>query len=120
MRAPGVPPARVMFAIAARETCLEDRRIPFENMTYVGDGLTDIPCFSRLRKSGGVAVGVFDASQKERAKRALTEFLRPRRVLSMHSPRYGPEDDLGALLRASVTEICTRIEVAQGQAYGRS
>jgi len=99
---------------------LDDRRIPFENMTYVGDGLTDIPCFSLLAKSGGAAFGVFDASQKGRAKRALTEFLRPRRVLSMHSPRYGPEDDLGALLRAAVAGICTRIEVAQGQAYGRA
>lgn len=97
-----------------------DRRIPFDNMTYVGDGLTDIPCFSLLQKSGGAAFGVFDATQKGRAKRALTEFLRPQRVLSMHSPRYGREDDLGVLLRAAVAGICTRIEVAQGQAYGRN
>jgi phosphoserine phosphatase len=96
----------------------EDRRIPFENMTYVGDGLTDIPCFSLLAKFGGAAFGVFDASQESKAKRALTEFLRPGRVLGMHSPRYGAADDLGALLRAHVAQTCTRMEVARGQAYG--
>jgi hypothetical protein len=96
----------------------EDRRIPFENMIYVGDGLTDIPCFSLLAKFRGAAFGVFDASQEGKAKRALTEFLHPGRVLGMHSPRYGAGDDLGALLRAQVAQICTRIEVSQGQAYG--
>jgi phosphoserine phosphatase len=96
----------------------EDRRIPFENMVYVGDGLTDIPCFSLLTKFHGSAFGVFDASQEGKAKRALTEFLHTGRVLGMHSPRYGPNDDLGALLRAQVAQICTRIEVAQGQAFG--
>jgi phosphoglycolate phosphatase-like HAD superfamily hydrolase len=37
-----------------------ERRIPFANMIYVGDGITDIPCFSLVQKFKGLAFGVFD------------------------------------------------------------
>lgn len=40
-----------------------DRRVPFESMVYVGDGLTDIPCFSLLKSSGGTLFGVLDPSR---------------------------------------------------------
>jgi phosphoserine phosphatase len=96
----------------------DDRRVPFANMIYVGDGLTDIPCFSLLQRSGGLAFGVFEASKEGKAKRALTEFLQQGRVLGMYAPRYGPDDDLGSLLRASVATMCSRIEINSRQAYG--
>ena len=49
---------------------LRERRIPFRNMMYIGDGLTDIPCFSLVRKGargakGGIAFGVFDRERKD-------------------------------------------------------
>lgn len=34
------------------------RPVPFENMIYVGDGLTDIPCYSLIEQHGGAAVGI--------------------------------------------------------------
>ncbi len=34
--------------------------IPFDRMIVVGDGYTDIPCFSLVSQRGGVAIGVFD------------------------------------------------------------
>jgi hypothetical protein len=34
----------------------EERRVPFRNMIYVGDGLTDIPCFSLLKVNHGLEV----------------------------------------------------------------
>jgi phosphoserine phosphatase len=95
---------------------IEKRRVPFSNMIYVGDGLTDIPCFSLVNKGGGTAFGVFDPAQDQSAKRAFLEFLTPKRVVSVHPPKYRKKDDLGALIRAAVAVKCAQFEVARGQA----
>lgn len=94
---------------------LIDRRIPFQNIIYVGDGLTDIPCFSLLKSLRGTPFGVFKGDS-ETAKRALLEFLTPGRVISMHTPKYRKSDDLGTLLRAAVANRCSKIELEKGLA----
>ena len=36
----------------------EERRIQFENMIYLGDGPSDIPCFSMIEKLGGTSIAI--------------------------------------------------------------
>jgi phosphoglycolate phosphatase-like HAD superfamily hydrolase len=88
-----------------------ERRIPFANMIYVGDGITDIPCFSMLLKFKGLAFGVFDPAKRDKAKQALEEFLQPHRVVSMHAPRFTPDSELGAMLRTAVVNRCLAIQL---------
>ena len=93
-----------------------DRRIPFSNMIYVGDGLTDVPCFSLLKNMGGKSMGVFDPTKAGSPKRAWEKLVAPQRVMSIHSPKYGPNDDLGSFLRLAVNQICVELDLRSGMA----
>ncbi len=46
----------------------EDRRVPFQNMVYIGDGATDIPCFSMIKSFDGHAIGVWSPEDAELKK----------------------------------------------------
>jgi phosphoglycolate phosphatase-like HAD superfamily hydrolase len=98
---------------------ISKRRVPFRNMIYVGDGLTDIPCFSLLRNADrrgkGAAFGVFDPKRKD-PKRAFREFLKSERVSSLHFPRYTENDELGTLLRAAVANRAVELALERAEA----
>ncbi len=47
----------------------EDRRVPFTNIIFVGDGETDIPCFRMVKEQGGHSIAVHPAGDAKRAER---------------------------------------------------
>jgi len=62
----------------------ENRPIPFENIIYIGDGLTDVPCMTLTKKGGGHAVAVYTPNSpkglsvcKELAKANRIDFFAP-------------------------------------------
>ncbi len=82
-----------------------DRRVvPFERMVYVGDGLTDIPCFSLVKKFGGLGVAVEHTKlSASKAKReAQKKLASDRRVVAASPPDFGPDGALSGLLRGVV------------------
>ena len=46
----------------------EDLRIPYENIVYIGDSDTDIPCMRLVKSRGGYSVGVFDPDKDDRSR----------------------------------------------------
>lgn len=86
----------------------DERQIPLENMIYIGDGLTDIPCFSILQGRGeGIVVYNQVEGKREGLQRALT--------VSRHRSVRGPFNanySKGTSLRNVIDERCREIIAA--------
>jgi len=42
----------------------DSKRVPFTNMIYMGDGLSDVPCMKMMRAYGGQAIAVYQGSNR--------------------------------------------------------
>ena len=81
-----------------------DVAIPFQNMIYIGDGLTDIPAFSLVEQHGGVPIGVDTGSRSRKAIKLVDD----QRVHSMAKPDYSPGSQMRSQIERAITTIADR------------
>ena len=59
----------------------DSKRVPFPNMIYMGDGLSDVPCMKMMRAYGGQAIAVYQAANRagveELLARGRVDFIFP-------------------------------------------
>ncbi len=80
----------------------ENKRIPFEYMIYLGDGPTDIPCFSAVKGNHGNAIGIFGEESVHKAY----ELARGKRTtVGPYSRKYTTKTDLYKLLDAIIKRL---------------
>ena len=92
----------------------EIRPIPFPNMIYLGDGPTDVPCFTVMKKNGGEAIAVYNPDDPARVgfKKCYQLSTYADRVKHIAPADYRPNTHLRLLLEQMVEETANRI-VAQ-------
>ncbi|WP_175330477.1 MULTISPECIES: haloacid dehalogenase-like hydrolase [Candidatus Ichthyocystis] len=82
----------------------EERRIPFENIIFIGDGYTDIPCFSIVNKFGGTPICVYE-NHDEFYGRKTSSFIEEGRAINTVLADYSPSSQLYNLLFDSLYKI---------------
>jgi len=93
----------------------DERPIPFYNMIYIGDGLTDVPCMKLVKVNGGYSIAVY----QKRKKGKVEDLLKHRRVDFILPADYTEKSELSntvyeiiskmamnnSLIRTSKTQI---------------
>lgn len=87
------------------------RRIPFSNMIYLGDGPTDVPCFTVVRQYGGQAIAVYNTTDGSRAsfRKCYQLSTHANRVKHIAPSDYRPGSHLRLLLEEMITEVADRM-----------
>ncbi len=84
-----------------------ERPIPFENMVYIGDGSTDVPCFRVVKDQGGLSIAVFDPTTEDASAKA-EQFRSDGRVHHVVPADYQEGSELEAAVRRRICEIAGR------------
>ncbi len=85
----------------------KDFRTKIENMIYIGDGLTDIPCFSLLKKYNGATIAVYDAQNMQAYGKAW-RFVKDDRVNNLNSANYTIGSDLYNSIIMALNDIINK------------
>ena len=83
----------------------EHKRVPFVNMMYLGDGLSDVPCMKMMRSYGGQAIAVYQNANRK----AVEDLLRRDRVDFIFPADYRE----GTPLETTVKNIIRKMAVSQ-------
>lgn len=89
-----------------------ERPVPFSNIIYIGDGLTDVPSMALTRKEGGHAIAVYeeDNTQQQAVGQAL---LKAGRVDFVAPADYSPNSILETKMTLLLNYIIAHIEYRQ-------
>ena len=77
------------------------RRIPYENMVYLGDGMTDVPCMVLVKQNNGNAIAIYN--KKEQGN--VSSLLRGGRVNFACLADYSENSDLDKTMKLIIDKI---------------
>ncbi|HAZ46938.1 MAG TPA: haloacid dehalogenase-like hydrolase [Cyanobacteria bacterium UBA11369] len=90
----------------------EELHVPLTQVIYVGDGASDIPCFSLLNEEQGTAIGVYKDRTPEEWNREI-EISKSQRLANLAPAEFGEGSELMRSLTLAVESLCKQISLLQ-------
>ncbi len=87
--------------------------IPYENIVYIGDSATDIPCMRLVKSRGGYSIGVFDPEKNQRKN--VYQLFNDARINYYAPADYSARSSLTAYVKQIIDEIVSREKIKQEQ-----
>ena len=75
-------------------------RVPFRNIVYIGDSMTDIPCMKLVNANGGHSIAVYDNNTLDKTK--AYQMLTDKRIKYFTPADYTDGSDLDKLVKAII------------------
>ncbi|HUW25755.1 MAG TPA: HAD family hydrolase [Gallionella sp.] len=82
----------------------EKRPVPFENMVFIGDGETDIPCMRLVREQGGHSIAVYNPG-KHGAKKKAGELISEGRATLVATADYQEGSTIDLAIKAIIDKV---------------
>ena len=86
-------------------------RVPYENIVYLGDGMTDIACMTLVKKNGGTSIAIYPELNSKMAKQILND----NRVNFVCTADYKEGGDLEKVLKLTINKVATLSEIRENQ-----
>lgn len=87
----------------------QDRPVPFENIVFIGDGATDIPCMKLVKQLGGHSIAVY-AGNKKGAKAKAEQLIQEDRASFVTKADYSENSYMEKAMKLIIDKVS-----AQGQ-----
>ena len=88
-------------------------KIPYENIVYIGDSATDIPCMRLVKSRGGYSIGVFDPEKNQRKN--VYQLFNDARINYYAPADYSARSSLTAYVKQIIDEIASHEKIKQEQ-----
>lgn len=92
----------------------DSKRVPFTNMIYIGDGLSDVPCMKMMQAYGGTSIAVYPEGQRNKVEELLVKD----RVHFIFPADYSEDGELYCAMQSIIRKIAicdTLTEINQQQ-----
>lgn len=96
-----------------RDISEEKLYLPLEQMIYVGDGASDIPCFAVMKQYHGLAIGTHKQGASAQDWQHLEGISRGQKLSNLVPASYEPDSELVQSLCLGIESIAKRIVIRQ-------
>ena len=92
---------------AVNEKSRDGLRIPYTNIAYIGDGMTDVACMTLVNKNHGYSIGVYTEDNKEK----VAQIRNDKRCRFIVEADYSKDTDMEKVFKLIIDDVANRYDL---------